>query len=118
MLVPGEEPEIEPTESIKMQKRLSSAVADIAKLANVLEALSVTRPYGTSTSGQSDDHDDEDGRSLPAPVARDFPNGDVGARVPRTVGSAGESTPKLADFAKMSRPTPDTSRQAASHYRM
>jgi hypothetical protein len=116
MLVPGEEPEIEPTESIKMQRRLSSAVLDITKLANALEALSVTRPYPGRASGEGGDRHGEDGRSVPGRVHSDSSNGEAAARVPRTVGSVGESAPKLADFTTISRPPPDAPRQAASHY--
>jgi hypothetical protein len=117
MLVPGEEPEVEPTESMKLQKRLSSAVSDITKLANAMEALSVKRSGGEGGSGENDDQRGEDERSMPTPATWDSSNGDAGVHVPRTVGSMGESTPKFSDFTKVSRPTPDTQHQAASHYR-
>ena len=117
MLVPGEEPEIEPTESMKLQERLSSAVSDIAKLANAMEALSIEHNGGGGMPGESDDQHGVDQRRGPAPVTRDSSNGDAGVHAPRTVGGVGESTPQFTEFAKRARPTPDSPRQAASHYR-
>jgi hypothetical protein len=118
MLVPGEEPEVEPSEQMKLQARLSSAVSDITKLANAMEALSVDLPGGGNTSsGTSSMRRDEDGESVNPPVPRDSLNGDSGVHLPRKMGAVGEGTHKLSDFAKVSRPTSDTPRQAASHYR-
>jgi len=121
MLVPGEEPEVEPTEQMKMQARLSSAVSDITKLANAMEALSVDLPRGgIASSEKSSIRRDEDGESMASPVPRDSLNGDSSMQMPRTVGGVsgvGEGTHRLSDFAKIARPPSDTQRQAASHYR-
>jgi hypothetical protein len=118
MLVPGEEPEVEPSEQMKLQARLSSAVSDITKLANAMEALSVELPRGGIASSETSSmRRDEDGESVPPPFPRDSLNGDSNVHIPRTVGAVSEGTHRLTDFAKVSRPTSDTQRQAASHYR-
>jgi hypothetical protein len=118
MLVPGEEPEVEPSEQVKLQARLSSAVSDITKLANAMEALSVEMHRGgTASSEKSSVRRDEDRESVPPPIPCDSLNGDSSMHVPRTVGGVGEGTHKVSDFPKMSRPTSDTQRQAASHFR-
>jgi hypothetical protein len=114
MLVPGEEPEVEPSEQMKLQTRLSEAVSDLAKLAHAMEALSINQLHeGIAASENSDTHRDgteENG-------ARDSPNGDSAGHVPRTMGAVAEGPHKFSDFAKVARPSSETPRQAASHYR-
>src|ERR1019366_9856489 len=99
MLVPGEEPEVEPSEQMKLQARLSNAVSDITKLANAMEALSVDSPRGGIASSEKNSMcRDVDGESVKPPAPRDSLNGDSSIHVPRTVGAVGEGTHKLSEF--------------------
>jgi len=118
MLVPGEEPEVEPSEHMKMQMRLSEAVSDLAKLAHAMEVLSINRLHeGVAGSENGDRRADGADEGVPPPPTRDSPNGDSALHVPRTMGAVAEGPRNFGDFAKMPGPSAEAQRQAASHYR-
>jgi hypothetical protein len=120
MLVPGEEPEVEPTESMKMQKRLSSAVSDITKLANAQWKPSPSRCLTGALHVGERRPSRRDERAQRARSGCHAIRTATAARcLARTVGGGvGESRhPHSLTLPRSARPTSDTQRQAASHYR-
>ena len=117
MLVPGDEPDVEPSEQMKLHARLSTAVSDITKLANAMEALSINLPRGRSVVPEmSDMRRDGEGGSV-TPSVLDSVQGDTSGHVTRPAGTAAEAAHTLSGFSRMAHPTSDAQRQAASHYR-
>jgi len=118
MLVPGEEPEVERSDATELQIRLSTAVSDIAKLANAMEALSVGRFRVASPAeepmtvrhGANDD---------PPPTAGgDVAMGESGAGRVVGFGSVNGEASSPNGFAARSGAPVETNRQVASHYRL
>jgi hypothetical protein len=111
MLVPGEEPETEPSEKSTLQTRLSSAVSDIAKLANAMAALSldVHRAPAPVSSARRDD-------ASTTPAAGDG-GGDVGAARPSGFTTISGESGSISSYTVRPAASAESTRQVASHYR-
>jgi hypothetical protein len=123
MLVPGEEPEEEPeietSGATEMETRLSSAVSDIAKLANALEALSIVRPreHGISHS-ESSTKIGPAGEPAPTMTVVDATAADGGSSRPAGFGTANGEPGNSGGYAASPGASVETQRQVAGHYRM
>jgi hypothetical protein len=118
MLVPGEEPEVETSGQTEMQTRLSTAVSDIAKLANAMEALSVGR-YRVASPAEERVTVPHGAADDPPPTSGvDAARGDGGAGRVVGFGSVNGEASNPSGFAARSGAPVETNRQVASHYRL
>jgi hypothetical protein len=121
MLVPGEEPEVETSGATELQIRLSTAVSDIAKLANAMEALSVGRYRVAPPSDERIKRQNGGADDATSPIAGpDMATGEGGSGSGRVVGfgSVNGDASNPNGFAARTGAPVETNRQVASHYRL
>jgi hypothetical protein len=117
MLVPGEEPDVETSEQTELEIRLSTAVSDIAKLANAMEALSGGRSRVASPPEQRTTVHNGAADDPPPTPGADLATGEGGAGRVVGLGAVNGETSNPNGFAARAGAPGETNRQVASHYR-